>query len=200
MQKHKNRARAACRQPPAACGLCCSSSLLSSPFKTFKLQVCSFHFPGNTIREDCRIPRTRLTEGPSIFRLLVRRHEYEQKREKEGKGFFYYRSSALSLLPPTLMLLLALQPSRRETGIKRQTNERAGAAARAREEPSPAFAKERTQNAPVSSFPGVPVCNCVQAFRSPDRSPRRYTDQNVPNYLQTPEGPTLNFANKLLIL
>ncbi|KYQ49838.1 hypothetical protein ALC60_11013 [Trachymyrmex zeteki] len=113
------------------------SSLLSSPLKTFKLQVCSFHFPDNTVRE---------------------------------------------------------------TGIKRQTNERAGAAARAREEPSPAFAKERTQNAPVSSFPGVPVCNCVQAFHSPDRSPRRYTDQNVPNYLQAPEGPTLNFANKLQIL
>ncbi|KYN01351.1 hypothetical protein ALC62_07970 [Cyphomyrmex costatus] len=112
-----------------------SSPLL--PLKTFKLQVCSFHFPGSTVRE---------------------------------------------------------------TGIKRQTNERAGAAARAREEPSPAFAKERTQNAPVSSFPGVPVCNCVQAFRSPDRSPRRYTDQNVPNYFQAPEGPALNFANKLLIL
>ena len=26
-----------------------SSSLLSSPLKTFKLQVCSFHFPGNTV-------------------------------------------------------------------------------------------------------------------------------------------------------
>jgi len=90
--------------------------------------------------------------------------------------------------------------SSRETGIKRQTNERAGAAARAREEPSPAFAKERTQNAPVSSFPGVPVCNCVQAFRSPDRSLRRYTDQNVPNDLQAPEGLAFHFANKLLIL
>lgn len=89
--------------------------------------------------------------------------------------------------------------SSRETGIKRQTNERAGAVARAREEPSPTFAKERTQNAPVSSFPGVPVCNCVQAFRSPDRSPRRYTDQNRPERLAS-TGGTRNFANKLLIL
>lgn len=58
--------------------------------------------------------RTGLTEGPSIFWLLVRRHEYEQKREKRGKSFFYYRSSALSLPLPMLMLLLALQPSRWE--------------------------------------------------------------------------------------
>ncbi|EZA56640.1 hypothetical protein X777_02244, partial [Ooceraea biroi] len=45
---------------------------------------------------------------------------------KEGKDFFYYRSSTLSLPLPTLLML-----------------------------PSPAFAKERTQNAPVSSFPGA---------------------------------------------
>lgn len=56
--------------------------------------------------------RTGLTEGLSIFRLLVCRHEYEQKREEGGKGFFYYRCSALSLPLPTLILLLALQPSR----------------------------------------------------------------------------------------
>ncbi|TGZ49833.1 Uncharacterized protein DBV15_06206 [Temnothorax longispinosus] len=88
------------------------SSLPPLWLKTFKLQPCSFHF------------------SPAIAR------EYEQKREKGGKGFFYYRSSALSLPLPTLMLLLG------SSALPRQTNERAGAAARAREEPSPAFAKE----------------------------------------------------------
>lgn len=61
--------------------------------------------------------RTGLTEGPSIFRLFVCRYEHEQKREKGGKSFFYYRSSALSLPLPTLMLLLALQPSRWEGSL-----------------------------------------------------------------------------------
>lgn len=50
----------------------------------------------DAILERIEDARPGLTEGPSIFRLLVCRPEHEQKREKEGKGFFYYRSSALS--------------------------------------------------------------------------------------------------------
>ncbi|KYM77693.1 hypothetical protein ALC53_11703 [Atta colombica] len=45
-----------------------SSSLLSSPLKTFKLQVCSFHFPGN-ISRGCRISHTKLTEESTLAAL-----------------------------------------------------------------------------------------------------------------------------------
>jgi len=68
-------------------------------------------------REDAGYRTLGWPKNPPIFQLLVPRHEYEQKREKEGKDFFYYRSSALSLLLPTLMFLLALQFSRWEGSL-----------------------------------------------------------------------------------
>lgn len=99
----------------------------------------------------------------------------------------------------------------------RRTNARAGAPlhARARGTFACLRQRERTQNAPVSSFPVgslcvcvcVCMCNCVRVFRSPDRSPRRYTGQNVPNDLRAPEGPggggggggAFNFTSELPI-